>query len=72
MHFFENQSYYLIQAVFYMINQFLSSELNLVEDFHDAKHFSEVEFLTFVYYCSVGGGSARFNDYFLFYLSFCS
>ena len=53
-----------------MINQFLSSELNLVEDFHDAKHFSEVEFLTFVYYCSVGGGSARFNDYFLFYLFF--
>ena len=55
-----------------MINQYLSSELNLVEDFHDEKHFSEVEFLTFVYYCSVGGGSARFNDYFLFYLFFCS
>ena len=56
---------------FYMINQYLSSELNLVGDFHDAKHFCEDHFFILVYLLNCSICLVSHTDYLAILLLSC-
>ena len=56
---------------FYMINQYLSSELNLVGDFHDAKHFCEDHFFILVYLLNWSICLVSHTNYLAILLLFC-
>ena len=54
-----------------MINQYLSSELNLVGDFHDAKHFCEDHFFILVYLLNCSICLVSHTDYLAILLLSC-